>query len=572
LRFSALPHSEQLKRIDARFLGLLALVVIAAAVFTRFEKNPVKKIPPVDAQSDSWPTKTFRDWAYFADPTEIPTGLANRGSRIDGVEYRGTFTSGWFVARSKVEILVAGFPRLPGNALALEIRDQEERISRCKFDRVDPRDSWMPWTVELPPTAVSFRIQAVDGESGIDGWLAVTELFEPRFRPALLPQTERAFLAFAIQAVLLIAIGLMCAQCVRWWSGAHTEIPFLPLVAAAAVALVGYLAFWIYFAHPGAGRVFSWSICISATVILFFPKSGWPRLSVNLFHPVFLAVVIGLFYVALLVLFEPPRLSFAAANRFADGLPSDNEIPRAFAERLANGQSPRALWGDWLSSDRPPLQSGWLLLTWPVLRSLGFDINTISTTGGICFQLLWVLAVWALAKNLGASPRQALAIPTALSFTGVFLLYSVFVWPKFAAAALVVAAWLFWFNARPANARICYPIGGACAALGWLSHGGVAFSLLAIVPMFLPLKSDLVYPSFLRSRRWLLALGAFAVLAVPWLAYQRFYEPPGDRLLKWHLAGSMVIDSRSFLKTVRNSYREIGLGGAWESRKQNLAL
>ena len=36
----------------------------------------------------------------------------------------------------------------------------------------------------------------------------------------------------------------------------------------------------------------------------------------------------------------------------------------------------------------------------------------------------------------------------------------------------------------------------------------------------------------------------------PWLAYQRFYDPPGDRLLKLHLGGQETIDSRSTLDTV----------------------
>jgi hypothetical protein len=59
-------------------------------------------------------------------------------------------------------------------------------------------------------------------------------------------------------------------------------------------------------------------------------------------------------------------------------------------------------------------------------------------------------------------------------------------------------------------------------------------------------------------------------VASPWLAYQRLHEPPGNRLLKWHLAGSPAIDQRGVLATLRDRYAEVGAGAALSARWANL--
>ena len=60
-----------------------------------------------------------------------------------------------------------------------------------------------------------------------------------------------------------------------------------------------------------------------------------------------------------------------------------------------------------------------------------------------------------------------------------------------------------------------------------------------------------------RGPRWgRLAGGLLAlVLYAPWLAYQRLYDPPGDRLLKWHLAGVTEVEVTMTAET-RGELRE----------------
>jgi hypothetical protein len=62
------------------------------------------------------------------------------------------------------------------------------------------------------------------------------------------------------------------------------------------------------------------------------------------------------------------------------------------------------------------------------------------------------------------------------------------------------------------------------------------------------------------------------VLYAPWLAYQRLYDPPGDRLLKWHLAGVIEQNDDSFGRTLVTAYREISFGRWVEYKLANLAV
>jgi len=43
-------------------------------------------------------------------------------------------------------------------------------------------------------------------------------------------------------------------------------------------------------------------------------------------------------------------------------------------------------------------------------------------------------------------------------------------------------------------------------------------------------------------------------LYLPWMLFQTLIDPPGNRLLKWHLAGVQEVDGRNFLTALRDSY------------------
>jgi hypothetical protein len=105
---------------------------------------------------------------------------------------------------------------------------------------------------------------------------------------------------------------------------------------------------------------------------------------------------------------------------------------------------------------------------------------------------------------------------------------------------------------------------GALLGLAMMGHGASAF---AFVPLIL-------IPAFrgLPSPRWIaVGLGVLLVIMVPWSAYQKWGDPPGDRLIKWQIGGVVEIDSRGSLQTIRESYEEAGVGGTIHNKLENLA-
>jgi len=159
-----------------------------------------------------------------------------------------------------------------------------------------------------------------------------------------------------------------------------------------------------------------------------------------------------------------------------------------------------------------------------------------------------------------------------MSFTGIILLYTVYTWPKLGAAALASGRFLLWWQGseRTGLGRFLARRSLRRALGGW-RMAAWHFRVLGLVP--------LVAIRLLRRRvswlAWCAAAAAFALMSrPPWITYQRFYEPPGNRLLKWHLAGVIPPDERSFFgenPPVRAN-RQLGWAGAVRARVANLQM
>jgi len=103
---------------------------------------------------------------------------------------------------------------------------------------------------------------------------------------------------------------------------------------------------------------------------------------------------------------------------------------------------------------------------------------------------------------------------------------------------------------------------GALFGLSYLAHGSTVFILLPILVLALARG--------LPNWRWLAAAAAAAlILVLPWSAFQRYADPPGNRVVKWGLAGVTDIDDRGTGEAVVDAYREAGLGGMLENKLRN---
>ncbi len=421
-----------------------------------------------------------------------------------------------------------------------------------------------------PNHVENVRRFAIDHSAFPRGWLAVNESVALRVS---LPDTN--IKVRAISAFLVIGIGIVLTSAGLHATMAKSLIPGLglesltalwPLMSVAMLAAAGYVLFWIWFASPAVGAAVSWAVVLAGCWLCFQRRSdAWRNRWTHL--PLALATLVGFAYLLLLFAYPAQSVAKTAATRFAAGMPCDNETADTLAQRLANHERVKPFFLEWLSSDRPPLQSGWDLLWWPPLRAIGIDFSTGAQISGVWLQLSWVSALWAIAQTLGLRRSGAVAVILGTSVLGLVMFNTVYVWPKLSAAAFLIGAAVLALSMRgnsTVTERWPYAAIGALIALACLSHGAAAFAVLGLVG----------FAPWLRHqwRRWLIAGGVCVMLVLPWLAYQRFYDPPGNRLLKWHLAGVVPIDDRTLLQALRDQYREVGIRGALQTRLGNLRL
>jgi len=347
------------------------------------------------------------------------------------------------------------------------------------------------------------------------------------------------------------------------------SVPLLLAIALAGSGAGAMLAFWGYYADPTIGQAASFLLVLgSVQAIAWACYAGLDRdILRRLATPAALWALACFFIVFLGFLHggqgEPLAMS---GSRFSHPLPGDNDIPRFFSEWFYEHghDGPPTPYVDWLSSDRPPLQIGYVLAQ----RPFGWDeVGLRYQVLSVVLQQLWILGMWAVLCAARIRPAARGLAMLAAMVSDVAILHGFYVWPKLLAATFLLAAlaivispsWAEWRR----NGAVAALFATLCG-LAMLAHGASAFFLLPL----LGLAAWRGVPSW----RWLgvAALAGFVVLA-PWTAYQRYADPPGDRLLKWQLGGQVEIIDDGALGAIADGYREAGFDGTvankWTSLK-----
>ncbi len=318
----------------------------------------------------------------------------------------------------------------------------------------------------------------------------------------------------------------------------------------------GYLSFWAFFAAKPLGKVFSFASVLTAATSLVLDWKRRPYLlsaARSLSTPLLYVMGVGSLYLCLLYLFSNPLqagVDLSSERFFSTVRPDDNLIPLIFAEKIYTHLPLRPFCcGDWLSSDRPPLQAGLSLFQHP-LRLAGSVALNYQLLGTV-LQCLWICGVWTLLLSLGASQTRVRQVLGLLVFSGFMFFNSVYTWPKLLAATFI----LFAVSILSEIVRENRPITNLAAilaalslSLAWLSHPGSIFSLPSIA--FIVVRNIRLF----HWRQCALFATIFAAFALPWMIYQIVYDPPGNRLIKMHIAGVMPIDHRSSWQTIREAY------------------
>ncbi len=455
---------------------------------------------------------------------------------VSGDNSTGWMASDTFIAGANLPMYVAGYPGSPGVRLSVE-NLQTGRQLPLQF-KDPPREAWQRYNFPLPRQwrGQPVRVLAEDEAARPGGWLGFAKAAPVRigkqlsFAIALMALT---LFLFAMSSLPAVAAGIFAA------SRGVTNLLDITAVGLVTVGTAGYLAFWIYFFSRTAGFLYSWlSLVLCAAIVIYAWRRARNRVDAAVLRRMILSwVLVGLtsaFVISVAFVYGKPDLvQDYSSRRFGPPFLSvDNFIPQIFADDILRGQIPKPMVGLWLSSDRPPLQTGMVLWNHPWMRGnrdLQYQLL------GVIFQLTCLAGVLAYLEAAKVSRKAAALTLAAIIFWGFTFLNSFFSWPKLLPVAFLFIIPGYLFTERYKAARSSWKVGalvGAAASLAMLCHGGSAFALIGLGLTLLLLRR-VPSPRFIAA-----AFVAAALFYTPWTLYQKYYDPPGNWLLQWHLAGA----------------------------------
>ena len=534
----------------------------------------IDSTPPIQKKYIKAAKYRYKDitlWGSWTNPDKTSTNLDKTSKKTDQTKNTGKLSSPVFKAPIVLGLFVAGYPTVSDNHLLIEKVETNEIL---QLDiKKDPGNRWrrLKWFLPIQWWGSKMRVVAIDGSLETNKWLGMSSPIRVGWWSLINDQIKALEVLpdYIVHFLFFLLPGLILSAFISKKNRINSK--FIFGLSIAIDCLIGYVAFWMYFFNRYVGFAYSISVMLISLVVFIYlfwkHKSALSEFlsSKEILYPLLIMFLVGLFYLSLLYITDAGSWDASLASwRFFESRPIDNAISYIFTEKLYKGDDPRNLIPGWLSSDRPPLQTGILLLQRPIMGMFDPDLGyqTISTIA----QCSWIAALWSLCRAANLPGRTIAFVMGFSIFSGFFLFNSVYVWPKLLAASLVVFAFsLLLDSIMAARTLSVVEIQWAAIAtgLGLMAHGGVVF---AIPGMLLLLILPGVFPGW---RRMAIGIVFLACVLAPWSGYQRFYEPPGDRLVKMHLAGVIPVDERSSTEAIVDSYKNLGLSKSVEYKWEN---
>ena len=487
------------------------------------------------------PTGSFRilDEATIRNTGALPGSLWESGQGDSSAT--GTLALPLPALDSNLDLLVAGYPDSRTLRISLQSPDRQRELKLGV--RSAPGPDWTLYRWSLPDAWRNQPLLLIAEDDSAEQWIGVGL---PANRSPARSANWSALLA-GLAAITLTVLPFFTAL-VLLRSRFGEDIPLLVTLALVAAGGFALAVFFGFFLAPSLGYAVLIAGGIAAGLAGWRLRHTGPSAG-RLFALPLAAVSLSVAIMAVTYLYGGAQSpDNVPAGRHDLNLPPDNRIPEFFAARIHQQMPLRPFLEDWLTSDRPPLQTGLLLQSRPFVTHAAGRIAASTTA-----QLAACAGLWVLLGALGLPRPVAGLCLLACVGSGFFVVNTLFAWPKLLPAGFLLAmAGLLWRlgranrQARPAEIMAV----GACAAFAMLGHGGSFFGLLALGIVHLLSYDRWRDPRLLAGS----ALVAF-LLYSPWLAYQRWVDPPGDRLLKYHLAARTAVDPRGAFTVVAEAYR-----------------
>lgn len=256
-------------------------------------------------------------------------------------------------------------------------------------------------------------------------------------------------------------------------------------------------------------------------------------------------------------------LSVAQTTWFEGILASDNVLPFLLLKNLllTNQTIITPLLETWLTSDRPPLMTAMALpyLAWIslVIPFLPIGINPeeillpIFFIVGVNLNCLALCGTLKLASELKLSANRSLLLLLLLStpFVVVNLAYT---WPKMLAAYFCLLAVIYHLRKRSIVVALC-------CILAILCHGSSVYFCIPIALL-----------QVVNIRTHLTWLPCYALILAQWELYKIILDPPGDRLIKYHIAGVRDLTEVSAFKVIYDAYTSLSMQSFVNNKLNNV--
>lgn len=414
---------------------------------------------------------------------------------------------------------------------------------------LDLKPSGLRWSV-IPITMPDnwrtgmVNIELLDQSTNPEGWGGIglaPRVIENPFPILALVLYHATIIILPIIAFILLA---------TYWG--IRDLTLITLTGFTLAGIFTYLGFWVWLLSPTTGKVYSVVFLLTISTMLLQLCKVIGSEAKALLRPLLWVAGLWAVYAVFLLAFgmAPFNLNSPLASvaiRFTHPLPMDNQLPYIFAQQLLAGHVASPMIGEWLSSDRPPLQTAYFLMSGCGLLPYAELHYQVAAT---LLQSLWIIGMWLVLHTAKLS-RFAIFISLLLPmFSGFAFVHGLFTWPKLfpvvylaGVLAILLSASLSYLKDWRVGMLI-----GAAAGLAMLCHAGSMFALLGLGITLLIFKR---FPSlpFIAS----VCITGITIL-LSWNIYQKQFDPPGNRLLKWHLAGVKLKDSRSFSAALIENY------------------
>ncbi|MEQ1637485.1 MAG: hypothetical protein ABL903_12400 [Methylococcales bacterium] len=346
------------------------------------------------------------------------------------------------------------------------------------------------------------------------------------------------------------------------------DLTLLLLIGLASGGVLAYIDFWLWLLRPRIGLLAAIGFLLGA---IFLSGQWLTKLPAGMIVQLQILAKVALlwFCYALFLLalgLAPTNLDNPLAEvavRFSSPLPIDNRLPYVLAQQVTAGAIKSPMIDVWLSSDRPPLQTAYFLISGASkLPQSDLHYQVLATL----LQSLWVVGMWLLLAVLKPG-RQGLFLGLLVPMlSGFAFVHGLFTWPKLFPVVYLAGICALFLRADK-NALRDWRIGGlvgVITALAMLCHGGSLFALFGMGLGFIVLKR---VPS---AYFIVCACIIGALILLTWSIYQQVFDPPGNHILKWHLAGVENIDPRPLWQTVQESYAQLSFEQIVTNKLSNL--